>query len=158
MVDGSKTTLSTGAGSFSEILEKDMEHLADTIFYAAVIITTTSSISIDAALFDKPTINIAFDGWEKRPFWKSVRRKFSKYHAHYQYIVKSGGVSIAWTFDELVAAINRYLEHPELDREGRARIVSEQCYKHDGQSGKRIAGSLLNFMEAREYISMALAL
>src|SRR3989338_203121 len=109
MVDDSKTTLSTGAGSFSEILEKDMEHLADTIFHAAVIITTTSSISIDAALFDKPTINIAFDGWEKRPFWKSVRRKFSKYHAHYQYIVKSGGVSMAWTFDELVAAINRYL-------------------------------------------------
>ena len=147
IVDDSKTTLMRGPGGFSEILENDMEHLADSLVHASVVITTTSTISIDASVFDRPIINMAFDGWETRPFWKSVRRKFTKHHAHYQHIVHSGGVCIVNSFDEVPAAINRYLEHPEYEREGRARIVREQCYKTDGKSGERIGKRLLELLK-----------
>jgi CDP-glycerol glycerophosphotransferase (TagB/SpsB family) len=143
VVDDSKTVFMKGQEGFSEILEDDMEHLANSLYHAAVVITTTSTISIDAARFDKPIINMAFDGWEKRPFHKSVRRKFTRHHAHYQPIVKSGGVYIVNTFDEMPAAINRYLEHPEYEQEGRARIVREQCQFTDGKSGERIGKALL---------------
>src|SRR3989344_2039412 len=146
VVDDSKTTLVKGKEGFSEILEDDMEHLADSLYHAAVVITTTSTISIDAAVFDKPIINMAFDGWEERPFWRSVRRKFTKHHAHYQPIVKSGGVYIVNSFKEVPAAINRYLAHPELEHEGRMRIVREQCYKTDGKSGERIGNRLLELL------------
>src|SRR3989344_3451673 len=143
VVDDSKTVLVKGQEGFSEILEDDMEHLANSLYHEAVVITTTSTISIDAARFDKPIINMAFDGWEERPFWRSVRRKFTKHHAHYQHIVHSGGVYIVNTFEEMPAAINRYLEHPEYEREGRTSIVREQCQFTDGKSGQRIGNALL---------------
>jgi hypothetical protein len=40
--------------------------------------------------------------------------------------------------EELLKYINMYLENPSLDKEGRKRIINEQCYKLDGRSGERI--------------------
>ena len=146
IIDDSKTNLSEGDVDFSEILTHDMVHLADSLHYADVIVTTTSSISIDGSTFDTPVINISFDGWEKLPFHLSVRRKFTKHHAHYQHIVNSGGIYLAPTFDDLCIGINRYLEHPEYEREGRKRIVKEQCFTHDGKSGTRLAQCILKHL------------
>jgi len=145
VIDDSKTTLRDhDEKEFSEILKADMEHLADSLFHASLVITTTSSTSIDSAAFDTPVINIAFDGWETRPFHQSVRRRFTRHHAHYQPIVKSGGVRIVRSFDELVDAIHHYLENPALDKEGRKRIVREQCDPFDGKAGKRIGEFVLS--------------
>ena len=134
-----------GSGkTYTEILKSDMQHLADVLFHSAITITTCSTMSIDASAFDRPVINIAFDGWEKRPFHESVRRYYALSYTHYQPIVKSGGVRIAWNFDELVTLIHQYLKDPALDKKGRRRIVEEQCYKLDGKSGERIADSIIS--------------
>ena len=147
IIDDSKTVFSTGTGAFSEILSRDMEHLADSLYHTALVVTTTSSMSVDASVFDTPIINLAFDGWEQLPFYLSVRRKLTKHHTHYQPIVKKGGVRIAYSHAELVLSINQYLENPSLDREGRKRIVQEQCYRLDGRAGKRIGEYLLSQLQ-----------
>jgi hypothetical protein len=59
-------------------------------------------------------------------------------HVHYQPIVKSGGVKIVYSIDELIHSINSYLDNPGLDRDGRKRIIEEHCFKLDGKSGQRI--------------------
>lgn len=141
IVDDSKTVFEDKG--FSEILTKDMRHLADSLHHAAVTVNTASTMSIDAAAFDKPIVNVAYDGWKEMPLEGSVRRFYEPSHDHYQPIVKSGGVRIARTQNELIEHISRYLEDPSLDREGRKRIVREQCYKLDGCSGKRIAQFIL---------------
>ena len=140
--DNSKTLFERGK-TYSEILTGDMEHLADSLFHAALLITTASTTSIDAAAFDKPVINLAFDGWESVPHYRSVARFYEPTHHHYQPIVKSGGVRIARSFEELLEHLKSYLAHPELDREGRARIVREQCYRLDGKAGERVAQAVL---------------
>lgn len=143
VIDDSKTIIQKDGKNYSEILKGDMDHLADSIYHSAVTINTCSTMSIDAAALDRSVVNIAFDGWEQKPFHQSVRKFYTNHHAHYQPIVKSGGVRIAYNMDELIKYINMYMENPFLDKEGRKRIVKEQCYKLDGQSGKRIGEYLL---------------
>lgn len=140
--DDSKTTLNKEQ-SYTEILESDMQHLADSLFHTEMTVATASTMNVDAAAFDKPSVCIAFDGREERPFHESVRRFYEPSHTHYQPIVKSGGIQIAYTLDELVSYINKYLLDPSLDREGRKRIILEQCYRLDGKAGKRIADFII---------------
>ena len=46
----------------------------------------------------------------------------------------------------MLSLIDAYLEDPSLDREGRARIVDEQCGRVDGGAGLRVAALLMSFM------------
>lgn len=145
VVDDSKTYVK-GQRTFTEILRGDMEHFADSLYYADVVVTTCSTTTIDAAAFDTPSVNIAYDGLEEKPFYQSVRRFYTKQWVHYQPILKSGGTRVAYSLDELLAAINAYLKDPSLDREGRKRIVDEQCYKLDGKSGERIGKFVVSLL------------
>lgn len=141
--DDSKTRFRVGKREYTEILKHDTKHLADSIFHSAMIITTSSTLAIDGSALDTPIVDIGFDGWEDRPLHKSVRRYYTPYREFYQNIVNTGGVTVAYTFEELLRAINCYLENPALHKEGRERIVREQCYKLDGKSGKRISDYIL---------------
>ncbi|MBU3925953.1 CDP-glycerol glycerophosphotransferase family protein [Patescibacteria group bacterium] len=143
VIDDSKTIIKKEDKNYSEILKSDMDHLADSLFHSDVTINTCSTMSIDAAVFDKPIVNIAFDGLEQKPFHQSVRKFYTIHHVHYQPIMKTKGVKIAYNIDELVKYINMYLENPSLDKDNRKRIVEEQCYKLDGRSGQRIGEYLL---------------
>jgi len=105
-----------------------------------------TSLSLDSTVFNKPQIMINFDGWEKRPYFKSVK----KYHDedHMIKLIDTKGVRMVDSEDELIDAINAYLENPNLDNEGRARILDEQLHKIDGQSGQRVAKNVLDFVDS----------
>lgn len=120
---------------------EDMIQLANTMMFSDVVINVASTITIDAACFDTPIINIGFDGSYERPYWESVRRYYDT--AHYQNIVKTGGVKIARDGNDLLQYINMYLEDPKIDSDGRKKIVDEQCYYKDGKSAERIAEYIL---------------
>lgn len=145
VIDDSKTSIA-GTQTFTEILRGDMDRLADSLHHAAVLVTTCSTTTVDAASFDTPSVNIAYDGWEEKPFHESVRRFYTKHWVHYQPIVKSGGTRIVYSFEELLVAVNAYLKDPSLDRDGRKRIIDEQCYKLDGKSGERIGKFVVAFL------------
>lgn len=125
--------------------EKDMIHYAELLYACDVAVNIASSVTLDSAAVDKPTINMAFDGYQERPFIESTRRYF--YTTHYKVVARSGGVRIAKTPNELVQFINMYLENPRLDREGRKKIVEESGGPLDGKCGRRIARSVLEFLK-----------
>ncbi len=120
---------------------EDMYALAELMKYSDVVINIASTITLDAAAFDTPVVNVSFDGYQRLPFWKSSRRIYT--YEHYRNIVKTGGVRIAETREELVEHINSYLANPALDAAGREKIREEQFWKFDGQSGRRIAEYVL---------------
>jgi hypothetical protein len=124
----------------------DMRLLRDTLAYSDVVINTGSTITIDAVALDKPVVNIAFDLHE-RNYHKSVRRYFSMIHI--QLIVKSGASKLAGSLDELVSLTARYLAHPELEREARARFAEAMCYRLDGKSAERISAYLLEALDGK---------
>lgn len=125
--------------------EKEMIHYANLLFCTDVAVNIASSVTLDAAALDVPAINIAFDGYTQREFVDSNARLFM--FTHYESILRLGGARIARNADELVEFINMYLDNPELDSEGRKKIVAEHCGPQDGRCGERIARYILDFLE-----------
>lgn len=136
-----------GAPRFDfEFREEDTRELAATLRWSDVAINSGSTMTIDAACFDTPIINIAFDGREHEPKpERSARRLLEK--EHYLPIVQSGGVRIVGDEGDLVEELNAYLSDRGRDAEGRRRVVREQCYRMDGKSGARIASYILGMMK-----------
>jgi hypothetical protein len=126
--------------------KEDMNGLGELMRYSDVVINTASTITIDAACFDTPVINVAFDGPENKPFIESCRRFYD--FEHYRNIVKTGGVKVAYSIEDLVSDVDVYLDNPEVDAAGRERIRKEQCWKLDGKSGERIARYILENLSA----------
>jgi CDP-glycerol glycerophosphotransferase (TagB/SpsB family) len=109
--------------------------------HSDVVVNICSTIAIDAAVVDTPSICIAFDRKPGTPYFRSCRR-YTDFD-HFQNLIKAGGVRIAYSFDDLLEYIRQYLANPALDREGRTTIRREQCYFEDGLAGYRCAQVVL---------------
>jgi hypothetical protein len=142
----------SGDGHAVDVTADSTRHLADTMRHTDVNLNVASTIAIEAAIFDTPVVNIAFDhdAADARPFLESPLRYYS--YTHYQQIVRTGAVRIARTADEMIAFVNAYLADPSLDAAARRRVVEEQCEFTDGRSAERIARVL-----ARQLTGLALA-
>lgn len=124
-----------------ELTVEDVNWLADCLHHCDVVVAGGASIGIDAATFGKPTILIHFDGFEEKPYWQSVRR-FLEYQ-HPRDIISTGAMRSVRSAAELKQQLNSYLNNPRLDRPSREKMLRDQCWRLDGQSGQRI-GRFLN--------------
>jgi len=116
----------------------DSLNLAELLYYSDVCLHPGSTLTVDAAMIDRPIVGIGFDGYQKLDYGSSIRRFFD--FTHHLPAVKTGGIKIANNIEELVSYINAYLDDPSLDREARRKIVDIECHKAlDGRSGERIA-------------------
>lgn len=122
----------------------DFQSLADTLYHSSIVLSYASTISIDAAVFDRPIINLKIDFPGLRPTTEFYRVD------HYQPVLATGAVQLVSAREELSRWIQRYLEHPELKRAERARLVTEQCGVLDGRAGKRVAAILIDYMNSHE--------
>ena len=130
-----------------EFDKEEAEELMATLLYADVLIQSGSTMAIDAACFNTPIISLGYDGpYVNERTERSTRRLLVK--DHFKLILDTGGTRAVYSEAELITAIRTYLTDPHKDSEGRARIVSEQCYKLDGKSGKRIGDYLGECMTA----------
>ncbi len=132
-------------GSRADFMQAELtgqdSHLADLLYHSDVVVAFASTLAIDAVVFNKPVIFIGFDGDPGRPYWKSLRRFYD--YDHQCSILSTRGVRLAKTPEDLIVYLERYLENPDLDGEGRKKIIEERCWKLDGQSGKRLANVIL---------------
>ncbi|OGF52092.1 hypothetical protein A3I27_02670 [Candidatus Giovannonibacteria bacterium RIFCSPLOWO2_02_FULL_43_11b] len=127
--------------------DKDVELLLNSLAYSDVVINYMSTLSIDAAVFDKPVINIRFEADPTTPPHKHVNAYVGM--LHYEAMEDSGGVRRVWNMNELIDATRDYLLHPEKEREGRARMVAEQIEFTDGLAGKRTAEYIRTLLYSR---------
>jgi CDP-glycerol glycerophosphotransferase (TagB/SpsB family) len=109
-----------------------------------MMISSYSTLSLDAAAFDKPVINVAFDGTPK-PYAESVARWETV--TYFAAVLQSGAVRDVHSKEELRAAINAYFAHPELEAKERAELRSYFCFAIDGKSGKRFAAVIERELE-----------
>lgn len=124
----------------------DLERLASALYHCSMIVCYTSSMSIDAAAFNKPIINIDFAVKDSKLFSKNPVHYYK--WTHYKKLLSSGGIRRVKNKKELAQWINFYLRDPKLDTEGRERIVQDQCWKLDGRAGERVAHYLLNLLHS----------
>ncbi len=141
-----RATVSAGDGLTVDIMPADTQHLADTMRHSDVVISVVSTISIEAAIFDTPIINVSFDGEQPEPFARSARRYFC--FTHFANLLRHNPGSVAESPEQLVAQVGRYLTDPTLEAEGRRRVVLEQCQFLDGLAAERVAAFVVEELSA----------
>lgn len=132
-------------GSDWDMSFEDIFSLRETLEYAELVVCYASSISIDAAVFDKPIININFKTKNNSLMIKSPTRFYSM--AHYKKALKTGAVSLAGSEEEMVGLINGYINSPATNSANRSRLVDEQCQFKDGKASERMVNYALELFD-----------
>jgi CDP-glycerol:poly(glycerophosphate) glycerophosphotransferase len=128
-----------------QLPKSDLQHLVSLLRDADVVINS-GSLSIDAAILDRPVICVAFDSCGDAPYDQSVRRYYD--YTHLAHVVKANAVQLAHSPEELRQKIKDYLNDPTLDREGRRRIVRQQFGRVDGKSANRLLAAVLEMLSS----------
>ncbi|WP_406700184.1 hypothetical protein V5E97_15275 [Singulisphaera sp. Ch08] len=118
----------------------------NTFRHADVVVNLSSTVVIDAAIFDRPVVNLNYDPEPGRPNQALVKDANHRW-THFKPVAESGGVWLVNEPDEMVEAVKGYLQHPELHRAQRRWIVEYVCGRLDGSSGERMAAAVLNFIQ-----------
>ena len=140
---------STNAGKQLTRRTQDVAQITEwvnTFRHAAVVVNLSSTVTVDASIFDKPVVNLDFDpqpGQSDQQLIKEVNHSWP----HFKPIAESGGVWLVNNFDELEHAVKTYLEKPELHREERKWVVEHVCGFTDGNCGERMSKAIQDFVE-----------
>jgi CDP-glycerol glycerophosphotransferase (TagB/SpsB family) len=119
----------------------EVEEMVRLINGSDVVVNMFSTMQLEAALADKPVINVAFDPGPVPVNQKSLTEEETQYHN--SRLVRAGGVRLARSREDLIEHINQYLIDPTLDQQGRRTIVERECGPLDGRSAQRIADFIL---------------
>ncbi|MGB7201861.1 MAG: CDP-glycerol glycerophosphotransferase family protein [Pyrinomonadaceae bacterium] len=128
--------------------ETDINEWVNTFRHANVVVNLSSTVTIDAAKFDCPVVNLDFDpqpGQADQQLIKEVNHEWS----HFKPIAESGGVWLANDFGEVETAIKTYLKDPALHREKRKWIVDHVCGYSDANCGERMAEAIVSFINIK---------
>jgi hypothetical protein len=135
-------------GGYCPTLEENRE-LVSSIHHADVVVNLASTLTLDAALCDRPVVNVAFDLSPQGPPSQRAADKYYTHYDHYRTVVETGAVQLARSPQELLAQVAAYLRDPGLDREGRRRVADLWCGPRDGDAGRRLAAALLSRISGR---------
>lgn len=116
----------------------------NTFRHAAVVVNLSSTVTIDAAIFDVPVVNLDFD---PQPGQADNRLIYDINHRwnHFKPVAESGGVRLVKNFSELSNAVENYLKNPSLHHAGRKWIVQYVCEYLDGRCGERMGNAVGEF-------------
>jgi hypothetical protein len=125
--------------------DDEITEWVNTFLHSDVVVHLSSSVAIDAALFDRPSVCMDYDpmpGGRLQELVKEVNHVWT----HYKPVAESGGTWLAASPEEVVRAIRAYLENPALHREERRRMAEYVCGYTDGRCGVRLAEAVLDFL------------
>lgn len=128
----------TAGGQKIEMGTADLINLTATLKYADVVLNFASTVIMEAAIFDRPVINIGF------PEYRRIVYEFE----YNKGLLDTGAVRLARDPDELARQINQYLAHPELDRQARARLLDRYIPFRDGRTWVRTGQFISHIVHA----------
>lgn len=118
--------------------KEDVADLRSLLEYSDLNINMLSTMSLDFMQFDKPVINPVF-GNAKNGLYDDQR--FLQY-PHIKKVVNSNATRIVKNEQELIEAINLYLEFPDTDAANRKQLIQMQIGKPLAGTSQRIAATL----------------
>jgi hypothetical protein len=112
--------------------------------YSDVMVNYFSTISLEAAICDLPTIHIGYDPY-KFGIRFSVTTGFLQRQTHNRRPLRLAAARVAKNETELLEALEDYLSDRALDRDARRIYAESECGELDGQAGLR----LVNMIKSR---------
>jgi hypothetical protein len=125
--------------------DDEVDEWVNTFRHADVVVHLSSTVAIDAALFDRPSVCLDYDP-APGAARQAIVREVNHLWTHYRPIVESGGTKLADNPDRMIEAVGAYLRDPSLDRAQRRSMTEYVCGHPDGRGGERMAGAILNFL------------
>ena len=122
-----------GRGTFS-LDETDTTLLANCVFHSSIVVCFFSTMNLEAALLDKPTINVNMYRRERRGIADRIPVTSL---SHLQTLIRHQSGKIVSGEEDLVVAIEKYLRDPKLDSNRRKAMVSDIFGEYTGQALKR---------------------
>lgn len=123
---------------------EDVSHVANLLHHADVLVSPGSTLTIEAAIFDTPTVVPVFNAFEPEATQKYYDKVFAR---HFKRIAERGLVPVIYDVDSLIQYINRYLQDHTLDARQRQQLVQDYVYYTDGKSGERVANLILQLIK-----------
>ncbi len=128
--------------------EAQVREWVNSLRHAQVVVNLSSTLAVDAAILDRPVVNLDYDpapDGRNRELVHEINHVWN----HFKPIAESGGLALVGDLDATVAAIRAYQDRPALHREGRRRIVERVCGVVDGRAGERMGDAVLDFLARR---------
>ena len=110
-----------------------------------MLVNLFSTVAIDAAIFDKPVVNLDYDPGPERKRHAMIK-DVNHLWSHFKPITESGGMWVVQNNDEMVEAVKGYLKNPSLHKEKRRWIAEYVCGYIDGRCGERMADAIGHFV------------
>jgi len=132
--------------------EQQILEWVNTFRHAAVVVNLSSTVAVDAAICDRPVVNLDFDpspGQPDQDLIKEINHRWT----HFSPIAESDGLWLVNNVGEMIQAVRTYLKSPELHREGRRWITKYVCEHPDGACGARMAAAIEEFLDVRGHES-----
>lgn len=105
--------------------------------YSDVMVNYFSTIGLEAAICDLPTIHIGFDPYTFGLRF-SVTTEFLRRQTHNRRPLRLAAARVAKNEKEIFAALEAYLTDRSLDREARRVYAESECGELDGKAGYRL--------------------
>lgn len=114
----------------------DFNELISILRRSDAVLAPASTIALDAAALDRPMIGVGFDGQEKLPYDKSVRRTFD--FTHYVSLMRHGAVEIAETPEDVAKIFAAYQADPNRKAAERQAVVKALLTYPEGDAARRV--------------------
>lgn len=121
----------------------DQIDLANLLYHSSATITFASTLTLDAACFNKPVIALCFGVTFKDGI--DVTKKMYE-SGHYREILETQAAILVRSKEELAEAINKSIENPHLKQREVATIRENMCGTSDGKSGERIVDAIIDVL------------
>lgn len=117
--------------------QEEMIEMANMLYHSDVVITPGSTVALEAAIFDRPTIVPVFHPYQP----ERALDYFSTWvlGKHFRRIQEKDLVPIIRNQADFAIAINRGLSEPEWYRKERQTLVQEYAHFTDGLATRRLA-------------------
>ncbi|NSW51314.1 MAG: hypothetical protein HPY85_02270 [Anaerolineae bacterium] len=135
-------------GGIERYSGEDFPEKASMMYYCDVMVTIYSTMVVEAALVNTPFISACIPiegGWGKGKFSIDLREVPAWPTASRVNEMKAG--KTVFTTDELVSAINQYLDNPTLDQEQRRAFVRSELTYLDGEATRKTAQFILGLLK-----------
>lgn len=113
-----------------------------------MVVCLYSTLMIEAAIFNRPIININYFGNKEDNYFHSIKR-FPEME-HVSQVLETNSVDVVNNDEEFIDSIKRYLDNPQFKSAERAEMLDRQTSGIKGNSADKLAEVVINVMKKHE--------